>query len=71
MILAQKVEALVRNRHTALVRVDGAEGEVLRRRLTLRQHVEEGRFTVNDIDTRLRVGSVSADAYLIHLIYAT
>jgi len=40
--LAQIVVALVRDGHPALVRVDGAEGEILRRRLALGQHVEEG-----------------------------
>lgn len=46
MELAQIVVALVRDGHPALVRVDGAEGEILRRRLALGQHVEEGGLPV-------------------------
>lgn len=52
MILAQEVEALVWNRNATFIRVDGAEGKILRRCLTLRQHIEEGRFTENDKSTQ-------------------
>lgn len=57
MVLAQEVEALVWDGHAALVWVDGAEGEILRRRLALRQHVEEGRFAENDTDAKRQVSS--------------
>ena len=42
--VAEEVETLVGHGHSALVGVDGAEGEVLGRRLRFRQNVEEGRL---------------------------
>lgn len=47
MVLAEEVEALIRNGHTALVWVDGAKGKILSRCLTLCQNVEERRLSVN------------------------
>ena len=46
MVRAQMFVALVWDGHPALIRVDGAEREILRRRLTFSEHVEEGGFSV-------------------------
>ena len=43
--LAEFIESLVGNGATTLIRVDGAEGEVLGGDTHVGQHVEEGRFT--------------------------
>ena len=45
MELAEIFVAVVRDGHPALVRVNGAEWEILRGRLTFREHVEEGGFS--------------------------
>lgn len=69
MVLAQVVKALIRNWHPALIRVNGAEGEVICSSLAFGQHIKKCRFpTKTEKYQQYRSNYVGYDSKIISII---